>query len=85
MANPFSSRPTDFRVAAGGKTYFANCAWDMLGIPAALGLDARIEGRCADCGDSFTLEIRNARLAPAVGIVHFLVPFKGWYEDLVFT
>src|SRR5688572_24108196 len=34
MANPFSGIPTDFRVHANGKTYYANCAWDMLGIPA---------------------------------------------------
>jgi len=33
MANPFSGIPTDFKVHANGKTYFATCAWDMLGIP----------------------------------------------------
>lgn len=37
MANPFSGIPTDFKVTANGKTYFANCAWDMLGIPAEIG------------------------------------------------
>jgi hypothetical protein len=26
MANPFSGIPTDFKVYADGKTYFANCA-----------------------------------------------------------
>ena len=26
MANPFSAIPTDFKVHANGKTYFANCA-----------------------------------------------------------
>ncbi len=36
MANPFSGIETPFRVQANGKTYFANCAWDSLGIPAAL-------------------------------------------------
>src|SRR5512137_2310373 len=35
MANPFSAIPTPFRVHANGKTYWANRAWDALGIPAA--------------------------------------------------
>ncbi|MEZ4592210.1 MAG: organomercurial lyase [Chloroflexota bacterium] len=36
MANPFSALPTQFRVQVGPMAYWANCAWDMLGIPAAL-------------------------------------------------
>jgi hypothetical protein len=27
MANPFSGIPTDFKVHANDKTYYANCAW----------------------------------------------------------
>jgi hypothetical protein len=38
MANPFSAVPTGFRVQIGRREYFANCAWDMLGIPAALAI-----------------------------------------------
>jgi hypothetical protein len=37
MAPPFSGVVTQHVVAAGGVSYFANCAWDALGIPAALG------------------------------------------------
>jgi hypothetical protein len=48
MANPFSGIPTDFKVHADGKTYYANCAWDMLGIPAALHADAVIEAVCTE-------------------------------------
>jgi Alkylmercury lyase len=35
MAPPFSGIPTQHRVRVAGKDYFANCAWDALGIPAA--------------------------------------------------
>jgi hypothetical protein len=35
MAPPFSGVATQHVVAAGGVSYFANCAWDALGIPAA--------------------------------------------------
>src|ERR1700761_1897527 len=36
MAMPFSGVPTPFRVATASGAWFANCAWDALGIPAAL-------------------------------------------------
>src|SRR5512133_809019 len=47
MAWPFSGVETPFKVHAHGKTYFANCAWDSLGIPVALHADAEIEAVCA--------------------------------------
>ena len=36
---------TDYRVSSGGRTWWANCAWDALAIPAALTVDARIEAK----------------------------------------
>ena len=59
MANPFSGIPTDFKVHANGKTYFANCAWDMLGIPAALHTDAVIEAVCTESGETVKLDIKD--------------------------
>lgn len=50
MAKPFSGVPTPFRVRANGRAYWANCALDALGIPAALGTDAEIEATLADDG-----------------------------------
>ena len=43
MANPFSAVPTAYRVQAAGRWWYANCAWDALGICAALRVDGRIE------------------------------------------
>ena len=37
MANPFSGIPTEHTFESAGTRYYANCAWDALGIPAALG------------------------------------------------
>ena len=62
MANPFSAIPTDFKVHANGKTYYANCAWDMLGIPATLHTDAVIEAVCTESNDSVQLEIKNGQI-----------------------
>jgi hypothetical protein len=85
MANPFSNIETPFRVHAGGKTYFANCAWDSLGIPAALQCDADIETACAQSGEAIKLQVRQAQISESDVLVHFLVPFEHWYDDLAFT
>jgi len=89
MANPFSGIPTDFKVHANGKTYFANCAWDMLGIPAALHCDAVIEAVFTESNESVQLEIRNGNIYALGGLskmrIHFPLPFARWYDDLVFT
>jgi hypothetical protein len=117
MANPFSGVPTDYRVHARGRVYFANCAWDALGIPAALGAPAQVEAACAQTGEPFARSIpaqaspapegeqeaplpapvnrHSPKRGPAGDTrhaapvtqwrIHFLVPFRHWYDDLVFT
>jgi len=86
MANPFSSIPTDFKVRANGKTYFANCAWDMLGIPAALHLDnAIIDAKFTESNKSVQLEIKDGQVTNSDLLIHFPLPFSRWYDDLVFT
>src|SRR5687767_2808966 len=85
MANPFSGIPTDFKVHANGKTYFANCAWDMLGIPVVVHSDAIIEAVCTESNDTIQLEIRDGRVTNGDLLVHFPLPFARWYDDLTFT
>jgi hypothetical protein len=85
MANPFSGIETSFKVHASGKTYFANCAWDSLGIPAALHVDGHIEARCSQTGESIHLQIKDGQVSNSNVLVHFLVPFSEWYNDLAFT
>jgi hypothetical protein len=85
IANPFSAAPTGFQVKAGGVTYWANCGWDALGIPAALHADARIEAACAHSGEPILFTVQGGELAPTPGVVHFVVPFARWYEDMIFT
>jgi hypothetical protein len=85
MANPFSGVPTDFKVHANGKTYFANCAWDMLGIPAALHCDAVIDAVFTESNETVQLEIRDGKVTHSEYLVHFPLPFARWYDDLAFT
>jgi len=85
MANPFSAVETPFRVHARGVTYWANCAWDALGIPAALGADAQIEATDAETGQPVLLDVQNGQVSSHGEWVHFPLPFQRWYDDLILT
>ena len=85
MANPFSGVETPFKVRANDMNYFANCAWDTLGIPAALHVDAEIEAACAQSGELIYLRVTNRQVQPSDALVHFLHPFRQWYDDLAST
>jgi hypothetical protein len=85
MANPFSGVETPFKVYANDKTYFANCAWDTLGIPATLQVDAKVETACAQSGEPVRLSVTDQQIQDSDALVHFLLPFKSWYNDLTFT
>ena len=84
MANPFSAVPTAFRVHIGARRYWANCAWDAFGIPAALHVDAIIDAAYADDGESAAIAIEGG--APrGSGVIHFPLPAARWHDDLVET
>jgi hypothetical protein len=85
MAWPFSGTETAFKVHANGRVYFANCAWDSLGIPAALQSDAQIEAVCAQSGQVIRIQVTGQPVNETNVLVHFLVPFQNWYDDLPFT
>jgi hypothetical protein len=85
MANPFSAVPTAYRVLTAGRWWYANCAWDALGICAALHSDGRIEASCPDCGDHLAVDVREERPQDASLVFHCLVPAARWWDDIVFT
>lgn len=85
MAAPFSGVPTPHLVEAGGVTYFANCAWDALGVPAALGAPATIRSRCAQSLESLRLEVDATGLRRSDWLFHSLVPAAHWWDDIAFT
>lgn len=85
MANPFSAVPTAYRVHAGGRWWYANCAWDALGVCAALHADGRIESSCPDCGAPLAIKIRDKQPDNADLVFHCLVPARRWWDDIAFT
>jgi hypothetical protein len=84
MAHPFSGAPTDYRVAAGSRRWWANCAWDTLGIASLLSSGADIHSRCACCGDSIDVTVRNGAVQ-GQALVHFVVPPRRFWENVGYT
>jgi hypothetical protein len=71
-AHPFANHREGARVEAGGRTWWGNCAWDGLGIAAALNLQDP------------TITAQGLRLDEAAGF-HVLVPAAHWWDDIGFT
>ena len=85
MAAPLSAVPTPFPVETERGTYFGNCIWDALGIPAMLGCEATIAASCADCGDPLPIRVRNGELREGDGVAHFAVPAARWWDNIGHT
>lgn len=84
MANPFSAVPTPFITGAAGRRWFGNCIWDSLGILATLHSDGDVLTSCGCCGDAMTLRVEQRKLQ-GDGIVHFALPARRWWDDIVFN
>jgi len=84
-AAPFSAIPTAFPVRIGKRSYWGNCIWDALGIPAMLKKDADIAASCSCCNLQMPLQVRHGKLLQRAGVIHIAVPARDWYKDVVFT
>jgi hypothetical protein len=85
MANPLCAVPTPFRVQAQDHSFFGSCVWDGLGIMAMLRSDSILDTSCACCGEAMTIGVRGGEIVPASGVIHFAIPAKRWWENIVFT
>ena len=82
---PFSTIPTPFPVTIGKRSWFGNCIWDALGIPAMLGENARIGASCGCCNLAMPIAVSSGKLLSTRGIIHIAVPAREWYKDVAFT
>jgi hypothetical protein len=85
MAPPFSGIETSFRVNVQGRLYYANCAWDALGIPAALHQDGVIEAVDGHTSEPLSLTVKDGKPIPQPCAIHFAVPAARWWQDIVYT
>lgn len=85
MANPFSAVATAHRVHAAGRWWYASCAWDAVGICAALHVDGTVVTSCPDCGETMSFDVVDERPSDPSLLFHCLVPASAWWDDIVFT
>jgi hypothetical protein len=85
IANPFSAIPTNFRVTSGEKAWWANCAWDSVGIAAALKNNVHIETSFHDTKETTEMRVEHGEVDKKHFIVYFPLPYRHWYDDLIYT
>jgi hypothetical protein len=85
MAPPFSGVPTQHVAEVDGLRYYANCAWDVLGIPAALHRPGTVHSRCEQSLEPLRLHVGMDGPEASDWLFHCLVPAARWWDDLVFT
>ena len=85
MANPLCAVPTPFRVRTQDRSFFGSCVWDSLGIMAMLGSDSVLDTSCACCGEAMRIHRHDGTIVRASGVIHFAIPAKRWWENIVFT
>ncbi|HEY6958182.1 MAG TPA: organomercurial lyase [Candidatus Limnocylindria bacterium] len=85
--NPFCVGPTAFRVEAAGRSWWAICGWDALGIPGALGAPGEVRTSCPDCGEDLVVRVEADGRASASTAVVFRVdvPARDFWNDIRFT
>ena len=66
-------------------SYWANFAWDPLGIAAALQQDAVVGSRCGHSDTPLRLRVGLDGPEPSSWLFHCQVPAARWWENLVFT
>jgi hypothetical protein len=78
MAHPFAGVPTSYRSVRGDRHWYANCAWDALGILALVG-----DGEVHKDG-GLLWQVEGGLVSPN-GYVHLLVPARSFWDDIGFT
>ena len=79
MAHPFAAHHDGARVESGGRVWWGNCAWDGLGIVAALALpEATVTAQ------GITVSVADGAVSgDAVFVVE--VPAAHWWDDIADT
>lgn len=82
--HPFSSAPTNFWVHSARGSWWANCAWCSAGIAALVG-DVTITTTLGAETQQATVRIRNGKLVDEGLLVHFPVPMRNVWDNVIYT
>jgi len=78
-----SHRTTRHRIEHPGGSVHTWCALDAIGIPAALGIDARARTTCPTCDRELVITLVGGRPKPLAGAVLWYPETAGSWEHLV--
>jgi hypothetical protein len=56
-----------------------------LGIVSLLGGRGRVRTACPDCQEPISLEVVDRQLQQVDAVVHFAVPARLWWDDIIHT
>jgi hypothetical protein len=76
-------RPTRHRIEHRGGSVNTWCALDAIGIPAALGIDARAVTTCPSCNRELIVTLASGSAVPLVGVVLWYPETADAWEHLV--
>jgi Alkylmercury lyase len=79
MAHPFAGSDGDAVVESDGAMWWGNCAWDGLGIVAALGCDT-----ATVTSTDVTVDVTDGEVEPGP-VFHVEVPTRRWWDDIAHT
>ncbi len=85
IAHPFSAAPTTCVVRSGTRKWWGNCAWCSLGLAHLAGGSATIETRLGAIGEHAAIRVDDGRLLDTDFVVHFPVPMKQAWNNVVYT
>ncbi|KAK4444183.1 Alkylmercury lyase-domain-containing protein, partial [Podospora aff. communis PSN243] len=85
IAHPFSATPTTCVVSAGTRQWWGNCVWCSLGVIHLAGGTATLETRLGGIGDAVAVRVENGELLDKKFVVHFPVPMRKAWENVVYT
>ena len=79
--HPFSMMPTAFWVSAGGRGWWANCAWCSLAIGVVIGADTEISTRDGAEGEPLIFRVSNREASRPESSMHFPYPPARWWDN----
>lgn len=85
IAHPFSAAPTTCTVSSGDRTWWGNCAWCSLGVMHLAGGTSTFRTRIGAIGDEVTLTARDGKLVDTDFVIHFPVPMRNVWDNVVYT
>jgi hypothetical protein len=85
MMHPFSAVPTHHIVHTEERDYWANCGWDLLGVPVVVGTDSVSHVGCEHCDEQIEIVAQVGGRIMGEAVVHFTVPARRFWDNVGYT